>query len=36
MMDYGSGIAKITLEGIYDRVGRDLQLREMYQRSERP
>jgi 3',5'-cyclic AMP phosphodiesterase CpdA len=33
MGDDGPEIAKITLEGIYDRAGRDLQLREMYQRS---
>ncbi|MHC4990508.1 MAG: metallophosphoesterase family protein [Planctomycetota bacterium] len=33
MTDDGPRIAKVTLEGIYDREGRDLQLREMYDRS---
>jgi len=33
MMDDGPEIAKITLEGIYDRKGRDLQLKDLYERK---
>ncbi len=31
----GPEIAKITLDGIYDRQGRDLQVKEMYERSSK-
>jgi hypothetical protein len=33
MTEDGPQIAKITLDGIYDRQGRDLRLKEMYDRS---
>jgi hypothetical protein len=33
MTEDGPQIAKITLDGIYDRQGRSLQLKEMYERS---
>ena len=33
MTNNGPEIAKITLEGIYDREGRDLQLKELYERK---
>jgi hypothetical protein len=33
MAEDGPRIAKITLEGIYDRQGRDLQLKELYERK---
>lgn len=35
MTEDGPIIAKITLDGIYDRKGRDLQLKEMYDRSRK-
>lgn len=31
MTEEGLEIAKVTLKGIFDRQGRDLQLREMYE-----
>jgi hypothetical protein len=33
MGDAEPEIAKITLDGIYDRQGRDLQVKEIYERS---
>ena len=33
MKEAQSEIAKITLDGIHDRQGRDLQLKEVYERS---
>ncbi len=35
MTEDGPQIAKITLDGIYDRKGRDLQLKEMYERERK-
>jgi hypothetical protein len=33
MKNDGPEIGKITLDGIYDRQGRDIQLKQMYQRD---
>jgi hypothetical protein len=35
MKDAEPEIAKITLDGVYDRKGRDLQVKELYERSSK-
>jgi hypothetical protein len=35
MTEDGPQIAKITLDGIYDRTGRDLKLKDMYDRTQK-